>query len=122
MNMITGIPKNYHIIADVAYIPTVMIAPKLFHFEDEKTVTAICKISSASDYAYSLFTDAPWGAHKIIPYRVHALIDFAHGAAALTAAIALPIRNKRARNTLLAMGITGLVIGTLSWIGSKYSD
>ncbi len=120
--MITGIPKNYHVIADIAYIPMVWMAPKLFHFEEEKTITAICKISSASDYAYSLFTDAPWGAHKIIPYKVHSLIDVAQGAIALTSAIALPIRNKRARNTLLAMGITGLVIGTLSWIGSKYSD
>jgi len=119
MNMITGIPKNYHIIADIAYIPMVWMAPKLFHFEEEKTVATICKISSASDYAYSLFTDAPWGAHKIISYQAHSLIDVAQGAAALTAAIALPIKNKRARNTLLAMGITGLVIGALSWIGSK---
>ena len=120
--MITGIPKKYHIIADIGYIPLVWMAPKLFHFEDEKTATAICKISSASDYAYTLFTDAPWGAHKIIPYKVHSLIDVAQGAAALTAALALPIKNKRARNTLLAMGITGLIIGTLSWIGSKHSD
>jgi hypothetical protein len=122
MNMITGIPKNYHVIADIAYIPMVWMAPKLFHFEEEKTVAAICKISSASDYAYSLFTDAPWGAHKIISYKAHSLIDVAQGAVALTAALTLPIKNKRARNTLLAMGITGLVVGALSYIGSKSND
>ena len=120
--MITGIPKNYHVIADIAYIPMVWMAPKLFHFEDEKTVAAICKISAAADYGYTLFTDAPWGAHKIIPYNIHALIDVAHGAAALTTAVILPVKNKRARNTLLAMGIVGLVVGALSWIGSKHSD
>jgi len=120
--MITGIPKDYHIIADIIYIPMVWMAPKLFRFEDEQTVAAICKMSSVSDYAYSLFTDAPWGAHKIISYETHSLIDVAQGAIALTAALALPIKNKRAKNTLLAMGITGLIVGTLSWIGSKQND
>ena len=120
--MITGIPKKYHIIADAAYIPLVWMAPKLLHFEDEQTVATICKISAAADYTYTLFTDAPWGYHKIIPYKVHALIDVAHGAAALTTAVVLPIKNKRARNTLLAMGIVGLAVGALSWIGSKHGN
>lgn len=122
MNMITGIPKDYHIIADIGYIPTVWMAPTLFDFEEEKTVATICKLSSAADVAYSLLTDAPWGAVKLISYQTHSIIDVAQGAAALTAALALPIKNKRARNTLLVMGLTGLVVGALSWIGSKHSD
>ncbi|TKK67448.1 hypothetical protein FC093_14225 [Ilyomonas limi] len=117
--MITGIPKNYHIIADIGYIPLVWMAPKLFRFEEEKTAATLCQLSSAADVAYSLITDAPWGAVKLISYKTHALIDVAQGVVALTASLALPVRNKRARNTLLAMGVTGLVVGTLSWIGSK---
>jgi hypothetical protein len=122
MNMITGIPKEYHIIADVAYIPTVWWAPRLFDFKEEKTAATICKISSAADKVYTLLTDAPWGVVKLISYETHSIIDVAQGAVALTAALALPIKNKRARNTLLAMGITGLVVGALSWIGSKRNN
>jgi hypothetical protein len=119
--MITGIPEDYHIIADIVYVPLVWMAPKLFHFEEEKTAAMLCKISSAADVAYSLITDAPWGAVKLISYKTHTFIDVAQGVVAITASIALPVRNKGARNTLLAMGITGLVVGTLSWIGSKRS-
>ena len=120
--MITGIPKEYHIIADIGYVPTVWMAPALFNFEEEKTATTICKISAAADVAYTLLTDASWGAVKLISYETHAVIDVAQGAVALTAALTLPIKNKRARNTLLAMGITGLVVGALSWIGTKSND
>jgi hypothetical protein len=120
--MITGIPKKYHVIADIGYIPAVWMAPKLFDFEEEKTAATICKLSSAADTAYTLLTDAPWGVVKLIPYEVHSLIDVAQGATALIASLALPIKNKRAKNTLLVMGITGLVVGALSWIGSKNED
>ncbi len=117
--MITGIPKEQHIIADLGYIPLAWMAPDLFDFEDEKTATAICKASAAADVVYTALTDAPWGAVKLISYEAHAILDVAQGVTALAAAFALPVKNKRAKNTLLAMGITGLVVGTLSWIGSK---
>lgn len=120
--MITGIPKGYHIIADVGYIPTVWMAPKLFDFEEEKTAAALCKTSSAADVIYSLITDAPWGAVKLISYETHSIIDIAQGTIALLAALVLPFRNRRAKNTLLAMGITGLLVGTLSWMGSKQNN
>ena len=107
MNMITGIPKEYHIIADVCYVPTVWKAPTLFNFEEEKAAATLCKISSAADVVYTLLTAAPWGAVKLISYETHSIIDVAQGVFALGAALTLPIKNKRPRNTLLAMGITG---------------
>ncbi len=117
--MITGIPKKYHVIADAVYVPMVWMAPKLFNFEEEKAAAGFCKMSAATDMAYTLLTDAPWGAVKVMPYETHAILDVAQGALALTAAFTLPVENKCARNTLLAMGITGLVVGALSWIGSR---
>src|SRR5690349_3212368 len=119
MNMITGIPKKYHIIADAGYVPLVWIAPEIFRFKEEKAATGFCRMSGAADVAYTLLTDAPWGIVKLISYEAHALIDIAQGVLAFTAAITIPVNNKRARNTLLAMGATGLVVGALSWIGSK---
>ena len=117
--MITGIPKEQHIIADLGYTPLAWMAPALFDFEEETAVATICKVSAAADAVYTALTDAPWGAVKWIPYEVHALLDVAQGAVALAAAATLPIKNKRAKKTLLAMGITGLVVGTLSWMGSR---
>src|SRR4051812_24667040 len=102
--MITGIPKEYHIIADVGYIPTVWMAPRLFDFEEEQTAATICKLSSAADVAYTLLTNAPWGAVKLISYETHSIIDVVQGATVLTAALTFPIKNQRARNTLLVMG------------------
>lgn len=117
---ITGITPNQHVYADYSYVPTVFMAPQLAHFEDNKMASNICRAFSATALSYSLLTDAKWGAVKLIPYSVHASLDIASGIAAFAvAAIPQVAKDKAARNTFIAMGITGLVVGALSLIGSK---
>lgn len=116
---IKGISKKQHVYADYSYVPLVLVAPQLAGFNNKQAST-ICRAFSATALTYSLLTKAKWGVIKLIPYKTHAVLDIASGALAF-AALALPDvgKNKPARNTFIAMGLTGLVVGTLSFIGAK---
>lgn len=120
--MITGIKKDQHVFTDYSYIPLVLAAPKLVGFGQDKTAATVCRAMSLTVLGYSLLTDAKWGAYKLIPYKTHAALDFASGAVSLAAPWIFKFsKNKKARNTLLVMGLTGLVVGALSVIGAKKS-
>ncbi len=119
---ITGIKKNEHGFADYTYVPAVMAAPYVAGFTNNKTAANLCKAFSLTVLGYSLFTDANWGAVKIIPYKVHAALDLSVGILSF-AATGLPTvaKDRKARNTFIAMGITGLVVGALSLIGAEHT-
>ncbi len=117
--MITGITKNMHGFTDYTYIPLVFAAPKLVGFEEEKWASKVCYILSTTVLGYSVLTDAKWGVVKLIPYKTHAALDLSVGVIALASPMLLKTSNKRAHNTLLLMGITGIAVGTLSLIGAR---
>lgn len=120
--MITGIKKEQHAITDYTYVPLVFAAPKLIGFSENNTAATVCRAMSLTVLGYSLLTNAKWGAVKLIPYKTHAVLDFGSGVVALAAPWLLAFStNKKARNTLLLMGLTGLVVGALSFIGAKKS-
>lgn len=120
--MITGIKKEQHVFADYSYVPLVFAAPKLVGFSNNNTAATVCRAMSLAALGYSLLTNAKWGAYKLIPYKTHAMLDFASGVASLAIPWVFKFsKNKKARNTLLLMGLTGLVVGTLSIIGAKKS-
>ena len=117
---ITGIKRDEHGLADFSYVPLVFAAPNIFGFENNKQAALICRVFSVSALAYSLCTDAKWGAIKLIPYKVHAGSDVASGILAFGAAMLPKInQDKAARNTFIVMGLTGLIVDTLSLIGAK---
>lgn len=117
---IRGIQKDEHGFADYSYIPLVLIAPKLAGFEDNKQAATICKAFSAGVLSLSLLTDAKWGLIKLIPYKVHAGLDMATGLLAFAVAATPDVwKDKPARNTFIAMGIIGIVVGALSLVGAK---
>jgi hypothetical protein len=118
--MIKGITKKQHVCADYSYVPLVLLAPSIAKFEKDIVASQLCRAFALGSLGVSLLTDAKWGLVRLIPYKTHAIIDVATGALALAAAISPPIAdNKRARNTFLIMGITGLIVGALSVIGAK---
>lgn len=114
-----GITKNRHGIADYTYVPLVLAAPELARFAREKNAATVCRAFAGIVLGYSLLTDARWGVIKLIPYKTHAALDLSVGIASLATPLLLRGTGKRARNTFLAMGITGIVVGTLSLIGAK---
>lgn len=117
---ITGIPEKRHVYADYSYVPLVLAAPSLSGFENNKQAAIICRTFAVSALGYSLCTKAKWGVLKLIPYKTHAALDLASGVLALTMTALPAIRKeKAARNTFIAMGITGVVVGTLSLISAS---
>ncbi len=118
--MIKGITKEMHVYADYSYIPAVLLAPKLMGFEKDSKAATVCRSFAIAELGTSLLTDAKWGAIKCISYKTHAIIDLASGVMALGIAAAPAIsRDPAARNTFIAMGITGLIVGALSLLGAK---
>jgi hypothetical protein len=120
--MIKGIKKKEHVYADYSYVPAALLAPTLFHFNQNKLAVGIAAGLAVSTLTVSLLTDAKWGVVKLIPYKVHAILDVSMGGVAIAAAAIPEIRkDKNARNTFLVMGLTALVVGTLSIIGANHS-
>ncbi|MES2461631.1 MAG: hypothetical protein V4671_13690 [Armatimonadota bacterium] len=109
------ISRRTHGFIEHNYIAAVATAPQIAGFEDDKTAVLACRIFSSGVLVTSLLTRAEWGMVRVIPYKVHLAIDIASSVAAL----AVPwlfgfAQNERARNAFLAMGISGLVVGSLS--------
>jgi hypothetical protein len=117
---IAGINKKRHVYADYSYVPAVLAAPALAGFEENKPAALICRSFALTALACSLCTKAKWGVLKIIPYPLHAGLDLASGVLALGVSRIPSIqKDKPARSTFIAMGLTGLVVGTLSLIGAS---
>ena len=113
--MAKPISRREHALTDYSYIPTVAAAPRLFGFQNEPRAARLCGVFSGAILLSTLFTRAEWGVFRTLPYRDHLRIDTAVGVAAL----AMPwlfgfAHNARARDTFLAMGMMGIMAGTLS--------
>lgn len=118
-----GITKDWHLVLDAVYVPAVFAAPKAIGFTENGPASALCKGVSVGVLSYALLTDAKGSLAKVIPYKTHALLDFASGMLALAAPLIFGFAgNKKATATFLAMGVTGLVVGTLSYIASLQEE
>ncbi|MDN3551206.1 hypothetical protein [Mucilaginibacter aquaedulcis] len=115
-----GIPQKQHVYADYSYVPLVLAAPVLAGFRDNKPAAYLCQGFALSALSYSLCTKAEWGIWKLIPYRIHASLDLASGVLALAVSQVPAIKkDKPAMLTFWAMGLTGLIVGSLSLIAAK---
>lgn len=109
------ISRRQHAFTDYSYVPLVASAPDLVGFRDEKAATTLCHVLSSTVLISSLFTRAEWGPIRIMPYKAHLAIDTMGGLTALTAPWLFGFaKNRKARNTFLAMGVFGLIAGLLS--------
>jgi hypothetical protein len=109
------ISRRQHGFADYAYIPLVASAPSLVGFTDEKAARTLCQVLSGTVLVSSLFTRAEWGLVRVIPFKAHLAFDALGSATALAAPWLFGFaKNKRARNTFLAIGVVGLLAGLLT--------
>ncbi|RZK24471.1 MAG: hypothetical protein EOO56_01210 [Hymenobacter sp.] len=109
------ISRRQHAFTDYPYVPLVASAPDLVGFKEEKAATALCHVLSSTVLISSLFTRAEWGPIRVMPYKAHLAIDTLGGLTALTAPWVFGFaKNKKARNTFLAIGVFGLIAGLLS--------
>lgn len=109
------ISRQAHGLADLAYVPMVAAAPKLFGFEEEKAAATACYALSGMALVSGLLTRAEWGAVKVLPFKAHLALDFVNSVAALAAPWLLGFaHNERARNAFLGIGAVGLTAGLLT--------
>lgn len=104
-----------HGLADLGYIPAVATAPETVGFTDQETATTLCRAISGGTLMSALVTKAEWGVVKAMPFKLHLALDFATSVFSLAAPWLFGFSgHAKARNTFLAMGATGLVVGLLS--------
>ncbi len=109
------ISRREHAVTDYSYIPTVASAPELFGFAEDEVPARLARAFAGTIMVSTFFTRAEWGVVRVMPYKAHVAIDFAVGVAALAAPWAFGFAdNRRARNTFVAMGVTGIMVGLLS--------
>jgi len=109
------IPRRQHGWADYTYVPAVLAAPRLASFAHDTTPARLAYAFSGVALLSAVSTRAEWGVMKLVPFRAHLVVDALAGVAAL----AVPwlfgfARDRRARNTFLAMGVVGLAAAALS--------
>lgn len=109
------ISRRQHAFTDYSYVPLVAAAPDLVGFREERAATTLCYVLSSSVLVSSLFTRAEWGLVRVIPYKAHLAFDALGGLTALSAPWLFGFaKNRKARNTFLAIGVFGLLAGLLS--------
>ena len=109
------ISRCQHGFADYSYVPLVAAAPSVVGFTKEKTATTLCYVLSSGVLASALFTRAEWGAIRVIPFKTHLMLDAVSSGAALVAPWMFGFaKNRKARNTFLAIGAVGLLASLLS--------
>ncbi|MDQ4142168.1 MAG: hypothetical protein M3198_00230 [Actinomycetota bacterium] len=78
------ISTRTHGLLDFAVPAALMMAPKLFGFEDNEKAARVPRMMAATHVAYSLFTDYERGLVRKLPMKGHLAIDA--GSAVLLAA------------------------------------
>ena len=113
--MTKPISRRAHGFVDYNYIALVSAAPKLFGFEGDKKAETMCQVQSGAVLLSSFFTRAEWGFVRVMPFRVHLLIDAIASVLALGAPWLFGFSgNARARNAFLAFGMIGLLVGAVT--------
>ena len=109
------ISRRAHAATDYSYVPAVAMAPELVGFDDDPLPANLARGFAGAIAVSTFFTRAEWGVVRVMPYKAHVTLDFAAGVAALAAPWAFGFAdNPRARNTFVAMGVTGILVGLLS--------
>ncbi len=107
--------REQHGAVDWAYIPAVAAAPAAVGFDADSVPAQLARALSAGVLLSTLLTRAEWGVVRVIPFRVHLGLDAAVSALAVAAPWLFGFaEDARARNTFVAIGVAGLVVGALT--------
>lgn len=109
------IPRPMHAATDYVYGAAILAAPKLAGFDDEPGAVLATRVHGAVTIAASLCTRYELGVLKLIPFKVHLLLDVAGGVLGLAAPWLFGFaHNKKARNTLLGFALFELLAVAIS--------
>ncbi|GAA4295235.1 SPW repeat domain-containing protein [Nibribacter koreensis] len=109
------ISRQMHGVAEAAYIPAMASAPESVGFTRQETATTLCRAIGGMALVSALVTKAEWGAVPVVPYKAHLAVDVVTSLFTLAAPWLFGFsHHQKARNTFIALGVTGLVVGALS--------
>jgi uncharacterized membrane protein YvlD (DUF360 family) len=108
------INHTIHGILDYATVALFVLAPSLFSFSG--TAAVISYALSAIHLTMTLLTDMPMGAFKIIPMRLHSIVEMLVGPVLIIGALALPNLVTGGRWFFVAAGL----LISMVWMLSDY--
>jgi len=96
-----------------------ILAPYLFGFADGSAAQIVPMVLGASTILYSLVTRYELSVARLIPYRLHLLIDAASGLLLLASPWLFGFADRIA-SPHVPVGLVELVVVALSWAGARH--
>ena len=110
--MIPLLSRQQHGFTDYSYVPLVAIAPYALGFANVTPAKWLCIILPLLILGGSLITRAEWGLLRIMPLKLHLLLDVMVGLVALSSPWLFGFPDQPvARNTFVVIGIFGICAG-----------
>ena len=106
-----------HGILDYVTVALFVLAPSLFGFSG--TGALISYALAGIHLAMTLLTNMPLGVVKIIPLKLHALVEMVVGPVLVIGALTLPALVTGGRDFFIAAGIVIIAVWLLSSYGAK---
>ncbi len=107
--------REQHGVVDYAYVPAVAALPAVVGFDRDDVPARLARLISGGVLVSTLATRAEWGVVRVMPFKVHLALDVATSALAVAAPWLFGFaKDERARNSFVAIGLLGLVVGALT--------
>lgn len=110
--MIPLLSRKQHGFTDYGYVLLVAIAPYVLGFANVPQAKWLCVVLPLLILGSSLITRAEWGLLRVMPLKMHLLLDVLVGLVALSSPWLFGFSDQSvARNTFLVIGIFGICAG-----------
>jgi hypothetical protein len=107
------IPTRVHGVIDYAVGGLVTVAPWLLGFADDRVATAVTVSFGVVAILYSLLTDYELGLYRVLPFRVHLLVDVVWSLGLIASPWLFHFAHRIAW-LHVAVGVAGLIVTALT--------
>jgi hypothetical protein len=108
------ITKQMHAVLDYATVTAFLVAPTLFGLTGLAALLSYAL--AAIHFAMTAFTNMPGGLVKLIPLKLHAIVEMLVGPVLIVLALALPQFSAAERYFFIAAGVAIVAV----WVLSEY--
>lgn len=106
------ISRKGHGLAEWSYIPLTALSPEIMRFKDDPKATTFARVLGGLMLGSAVLTKSEWGLFKVLPFKAHLAGDIGISLASVLAPwLGKFSEDKKARNTFVFLGLSGLLIG-----------